>query len=405
MKNKNCIAMILAGGQGSRLASLTKEVAKPAVRFGAKYRIIDFVLTNCSHSGIDTVGVMTQYKPLILNTYISSGRSWDLDRVDGGVYVLPPYMKEESGSWYKGTANAIYQNMSFIEQFNPSHILVLSGDHIYKMDYNKMIKHHIEKDADITIAYITVPIEEASRFGILSVDDDGRITAFKEKPKQPESTSASMGIYVFKWEELKAQLIADEENPDSSNDFGKNIIPSMLAQGKRMFGYSFNGYWKDVGTVYSLWEAHMDMLNGNELDLYDDNWPIYSKSALQSPHFVDQHACVKDSFITEGCYIDGTVKHSVVSDGVHIAEGAEITDCVIMNGAKIGKGAKLYKVIVGDDAEIGENAEIGFGDTPEYVSSYCGGGVSLVSVGVKIGKNVKIGKDCLISQNICVKED
>ncbi|MEG1923010.1 MAG: glucose-1-phosphate adenylyltransferase [Clostridia bacterium] len=400
MKNKDCVAMILAGGQGSRLGTLTKDVAKPAVKFGAKYRIIDFTLTNCAHSGIDTVGVLTQYKPLILNTYISSGKSWDLDRLNGGVYVLPPYMQEDSGEWYKGTANAIYQNMSFIDQFNPKYVLVLSGDHIYKMDYSKMVKQHEATGADITIAYITVPIEEASRFGILSVDAEDRITAFDEKPKEPKSTSASMGIYVFNWSELKAQLIADEADKRSSNDFGKNIIPTMLKTDKKMYGYSFNGYWKDVGTIYSLWEAHMDMLDSNELKLYDEEWPIYSKSALKPPHFMDKHANVKNSFVTEGCYVDGTVVHSIISDGAKICEGSVIEDCVIMTDAVIGKGAKLKKVIVGQGAIIGENTVIGYNDADEYKSAYCGGGVSLISGGINIGKNRHIGKNCMVNCNL-----
>lgn len=434
MKNKKCIAMILAGGQGSRLATLTRDVAKPAVRFGAKYRIIDFVLTNCAHSGIDTVGVMTQYKPLVLNTYISSGKSWDLDRADGGVYVLPPYMQEHSGEWYKGTANAIYQNVSFIEQFDPEYVLVLSGDHIYKMDYNRMIKFHEKKGADITVAYITVPMEEASRFGILSTDKDGRITKFAEKPRNPESNHASMGIYVFGWKELKAQLIADESNAHSSNDFGKNIIPTMLAEEKKMYGFPFDGYWKDVGTVFSLWEAHMDMLKGTEFDLYDDNWPIYSKSPLKPPHFVGKHACIRDSFITEGCYIDGEVEHSVLSEGVKVEKGAVVRHSVIMNDVTIRSGAILDKVIVGQGAEILGGAVVGEGAlgliskkpdcvraasescklcrsvegnsavfrdyTDELRSDYCTGGVTLVSECIKVGCGVRVGGNCLISGDI-----
>lgn len=400
---KDCVAMILAGGQGSRLGALTKGVAKPAVQFGAKYRIIDFALTNCAHSGLDVVGVLTQYKPLLLNTYISSGKSWDLDRLNGGVYVLPPYMKEEAGEWYKGTANAIYQNIGFIEQFEPENVLVLSGDHIYKMNYASMIKKHIENDADVTIAHIPVDMKEASRFGILSFDETGRITGFEEKPKVPKSNYASMGIYVFKWKELKAQLIADEKDSRSSNDFGKNIIPHMLNTGKRVFGYGFSGYWKDVGTIYSLWQAHMDMLDSNELELYDAEWPIFSKSALKPPHYVGSFARITDSYVTEGCYINGGVKHSIISDGVKIGKGSEITDSIIMTDVCIGEGSVLNKVIIGQGAVIGNNVKIGVGKTPNFESAYCSDGITLIAGGTKIEDNRIIGENCMISSD--AKED
>ena len=300
MKQKEIIAMILAGGQGSRLGVLTKHLAKPAVQFGGKYRIIDFPLTNCAQSGIDTVGILTQYKPLELNTYIGNGQAWDLDVADGGVYILPPYMREKEGEWYKGTANAIYQNIEFIDKFNPTHVLVLSGDHIYKMNYSAMLAYHKKKNADVTIAMIPVDISEASRFGILSCDDDGRIVSFEEKPKQPKSNTASMGIYIFRWDVLRRELIADEKDKTSDNDFGKNVIPKMLNSGKRLFGYKFEGYWKDVGTVVSLWQSNMDLLDSDNLNLGDESWPILSKSALMSPHFIGGNARISNSFITDG---------------------------------------------------------------------------------------------------------
>lgn len=385
---KDCIAMILAGGQGSRLGILTKNVAKPAVPFGGKYRIIDFPLTNCVQSGIDTVGILTQYKPLELNTYIGNGQSWDLDVNDGGVYILPPYMREKEGEWYKGTANAIYQNIEFVDKFAPENVLILSGDHIYKMDYKNMLEFHQKCDADITIAMIPVDPKEASRFGILQTDNDGKIITFEEKPKQPKSNTASMGIYIFKWDVLRKELILDEEDETSSKDFGKNVIPKMLAQGSKMYGYRFEGYWKDVGTVESLWQANMDLLDNDGVNLADAEWPILSKSALKQPHFLGSHAEIFNSLITEGCYINGVVKHSVIADSVELEEGAKVVDCVVMSGAKIKKGAQLYKTIVGENAVIGENCIVGVGGgnegTDKYVSAFCSGDVSLVAPGVHV---------------------
>ncbi len=385
---KDCIAMILAGGQGSRLGVLTKNVAKPAVPFGGKYRIIDFPLTNCVQSGIDTVGILTQYKPLELNTYIGNGQSWDLDVNDGGVYILPPYMREKEGEWYKGTANAIYQNIEFVDKFAPENVLILSGDHIYKMDYKNMLEFHQKCDADITIAMIPVDPKEASRFGILQTDNDGKIITFEEKPKQPKSNTASMGIYIFKWDVLRKELILDEEDETSSKDFGKNVIPKMLAQGSKMYGYRFEGYWKDVGTVESLWQANMDLLDNDGVNLADAEWPILSKSALKQPHFLGSHAEIFNSLITEGCYINGVVKHSVIADSVELEEGAKVVDCVVMSGAKIKKGAQLYKTIVGENAVIGENCIVGVGGgnegTDKYVSAFCSGDVSLVAPGVHV---------------------
>ncbi|MGN1066673.1 MAG: glucose-1-phosphate adenylyltransferase [Candidatus Fimimonas sp.] len=384
MKQKECIAMILAGGQGSRLGVLTKRLAKPAVQFGGKYRIIDFPLTNCAQSGIDTVGILTQYKPLELNTYIGNGQAWDLDVNDGGVYILPPYMREKEGEWYKGTANAIYQNIEFIDKFNPTHVLILSGDHIYKMNYSKMLEYHKKNDSDVTIAMIPVDISEASRFGILSCDADGRINSFEEKPKQPKSNTASMGIYIFKWDVLRSELIADENDKSSSNDFGKNIIPKMLHSGKRLFGYEFNGYWKDVGTVASLWQSNMDLLDMDSLNLEDESWPILSRSALMSPHFIGSHAKVSNSLITEGCYVDGTVDHSIIFDGVTVEKGAVVTDSVVLSGAKISAGAHVVKAIVGENAVIGKKVTVGIDGNADFVSHYCSEGVSLVGPNVTL---------------------
>ncbi|MEG2158277.1 MAG: glucose-1-phosphate adenylyltransferase, partial [Clostridia bacterium] len=343
-----CVALILAGGQGSRLGTLTKGVAKPAVLFGGKYRIIDYVLTNCMHSGLDTVGVLTQYRPLELNTYIGSGQPWDLDRNNGGVYILPPYMREKEGAWYKGTANAIFQNINFVDGFAPEYVVVLSGDHIYKMDYSKMLAHHIEKKADVTIALMPVPLREAHRFGIMETDSNYKVVTFEEKPSAPKSNLASMGIYIFTWKVLREQLIADEANSESSNDFGKDILPHMLNTGLRVYGYPFKGYWKDVGTVYSLWEANMDLLDNEELNIYQSDWTIMSRSSLCEPHFVGAKADVTNSFVAEGAKIFGKVSHSVVFDGAVIEEGAIVTDSVVMTGARICSGAKVSKAIMSE---------------------------------------------------------
>lgn len=396
MKQKECIAMILAGGQGSRLGVLTKHLAKPAVQFGGKYRIIDFPLTNCAQSGLDTVGILTQYKPLELNTYIGNGQAWDLDVADGGVYILPPYMREKAGEWYKGTANAIYQNIEFIDKFNPKHVLVLSGDHIYKMNYGKMLNYHIKHNADVTIAMIPVDISEASRFGILSTDSEGRITSFEEKPAHPKSNTASMGIYIFKWDVLRRELIADEKDENSSNDFGKNVIPKMLAQGQRLFGYSFHGYWKDVGTVSSLWQANMDLLDIDSLNLADESWPILSRSALMSPHFIAGHAKIQNSLITEGCFLDGTITHSIIFDGVTVERGAEVVDSVVLSGAKICKGAKVVKAIIGENATVEDGATVGIDGDETFVSKYCSDGVSLVGANVVLPKDSKTAPNSMV---------
>lgn len=352
--------MLLAGGQGSRLYALTESTAKPAVIFGAKYRIIDFPLTNCIHSGIDTVGVLTQYQPLVLNEYIGNGQPWDLDRNMGGVNILPPYQGKDGSDWYKGTANAIYQNLTFIERYDPDYVLILSGDHIYKMDYAEMLAFHKQSGADCTISVIEVPLEEASRFGIMSADEDGRITKFEEKPKNPSSTKASMGIYIFNRKKLVEYLKADNDDPNSVNDFGKNIIPKMLAAGERMFAYPFSGYWKDVGTLSSLWEANMDLLGDEPVfDLSDDEWRIRSRPAAQPPQYIGSDAEVRDSIITQGCVIEGTVIGSVLSGGVTVKKGAVVRDSVIMNETTVEEGAHVEYAILDENVKIGKGASVG----------------------------------------------
>lgn len=360
LQKKQCVAMLLAGGQGSRLGVLTRHTAKPAIPFGGKYRIIDFPVSNCTNSGVDVVGVLTQYRPLELNAYLGSGAPWDLDLNSGGVFVLPPYSTGANGEWYKGTANSIYQNMAFIEQYQPEYVLVLSGDHIYKMDYADMLARHIEKEAAVTIAVRQVPWEETSRFGIMNTDENGTITEFEEKPKHAKSNNASMGVYVFTWSKMREYLTQDEKNPDSFNDFGKNIIPNMLSSGEKLAAYSFDGYWKDVGTIESLWEANMDLLkNPAPIDLADSGWRIYARNVGMPPHYVGKTGSVNNSLITEGSVIYGKVRGSVVSGGVTVEAGAELIDSVIMPGATIRSGAKVLRAIVGENAVVGEGALVG----------------------------------------------
>lgn len=395
--------MILAGGQGSRLGVLTKTVAKPAVPFGGKYRIIDFTLSNCIHSGIYTVGVLTQYQPLELNTYIGSGGPWDLNRNSGGVYVLPPYQSAEKGEWYKGTANAIYQNIDFVDKFNPKYVVILSGDHIYKMDYSKMVKYHKEKGADATIAVIEVPWEEASRFGIMTADNDGKIVEFAEKPKEPKSNLASMGVYVFTWEVLKKYLTSDENDPESSNDFGKNIIPTMLGNGENMCAYPFDGYWKDVGTVQSLWEANMDILaEPPAFDLRDNSWKIYSRNPVKPPHYIASSASVKNCCVTEGCNVYGSISHSILFEGVTVEKGAVVEDSIVFPGAVIKENAVVKKAVIGEEAIIGKNCVIGDENTLSgmYESQYCTGGISLIGGAVELCDNVKIGVNSMVTESV-----
>ena len=357
---KKCIAMLLAGGQGSRLYALTAKVAKPAVSFGAKYRIIDFTLSNCVNSNIDTVGVLTQYQPLILNDYIGNGQPWDLDRTYGGVHISPPYQAKTGSEWYKGTANAIYQNLSFIENYDPEHVLILSGDHIYKMDYNLMLNNHIKNNADCTIAVLEVPMEEASRFGIMNTDEDGNIVEFEEKPAQPKSNLASMGIYIFNWKLLRKELIADMKVEGSSHDFGKDIIPSYLNQGKKLVAWRFEGYWKDVGTIDSLWEANMDLLNkSSELNLDDPTWKIYTEDIPALPEYIGPNGKVEHSYVNQGAVILGHAKESVISNGVTIEEGAIVEQSVLLPGVTVGAGAKVYKALVADNIKIDADTKVG----------------------------------------------
>lgn len=399
MVSKDCVAMILAGGQGSRLGALTKNVAKPAVPFGGKYRIIDFPLSNCVHSGIHTVGVLTQYQPLELNRYIGNGNPWDLDRSHGGVYVLPPYQSAKAGEWYKGTANAIYQNLSFLESFKPENVLILSGDHIYKMHYGEMLKAHKESGAAVTIAVMPVPWEEASRFGIMNVDEEGTITDFEEKPAEPKSNLASMGIYIFTYEVLKKYLEADERDPSSANDFGKNIIPTMLENGEKMVSFRFEGYWKDVGTIHSLWEANMDLVDQPpKFDLNDRSWSIYSRNMALAPHYVGQNAKITNSTVTEGCFIDGEIKHSVIFGGVELGEGSVVSDSVIMPGAKIGKNVVIEKAVIGADAVIGDGAKVGVNssDDNKYASKLCTNDLVLIESGAEVGVEEDICKGSMV---------
>ena len=397
-RKKECVAMLLAGGQGSRLYVLTKNVAKPAVPFGGKYRIIDFPLSNCINSGIDTVGVLTQYEPHVLNAYIGSGQTWDLDRLRGGVYVLPPYQKGKTSEWYKGTANAIYQNIAFIDEYDPEYVLILSGDHIYKMNYNKMLQQHKETGADATIAVLDVPLAEASRFGIMNCKPDGTIYEFEEKPKQPKSTLASMGIYIFSWKKLRQYLTDDENNPKSSNDFGKDIIPAMLNNGEKLVSYRFEGYWKDVGTIESLWEANMDLLSPNSgLNLSDDSWKIYGRTTGSPPHFTAKDATVKHTLLSEGCEIAGDVSESVLFSDVKIAKGAKVEYSILMPGAVVEEGATVRYAIIAENAVIAKGAVVGGSPSDGDVDKW---GVAVVAEGERIGRGAKLAAKEMADEDV-----
>ena len=395
LPKQEVVAMLLAGGQGSRLGVLTRNLAKPAVPFGGKYRIIDFPLSNCVNSGIETVGVLTQYQPLELNEYIGSGQPWDLDSMNGGVHVLPPYQKSKKSDWYKGTANAITQNIPFIERYNPEYVVVLSGDHIYKMDYSKMVSYHKEKGAACTIAVYEVPMSEASRFGILNTNEDNSIYEFDEKPKVPKSNKASMGIYVFTWEKLRKYLLADEEDPKSQNDFGKNVLPAMLNAGEKMYAYKFEGYWKDVGTIDSLWDSNMDILNPNiPLDLADPDWRIYSRSPSMAPHYVAKEAQVENSLITGGCNVYGKLDFSVLFSGVYVAPGAVVESSILMPGARVEEGAHVQYAIVAENAVIGKDAVIG--KKPEEMENLEDWGVAVVGPGCEIPEGGVVAPKAMI---------
>ena len=388
-RKKECVAMLLAGGHGSRLYVLTTKVAKPAVPFGGKYKIIDFPLSNCINSGIDTVGVLTQYEPHALNAYVGAGQTWDLDRLNGGVYVLPPYQKGKNSEWYKGTANAIYQNIGFVDEYDPEYVLILSGDHIYKMNYNKMLQQHKKTGADATIAVIDVPLDEASRFGIMNCHEDGTIYEFEEKPKQPKSTLASMGIYIFTWKKLRQYLINDENNENSSNDFGKDIIPAMLGAGEKLVSFRFEGYWKDVGTIESLWEANMDLLSPKSgLNLTDDSWKIYGRNNGAPPHYTSKDAKVTHSLVSEGCEIMGSVSESVLFSDVTIHKGATVEYSILMPGAVVEPGAVVRYSIVAENAHICENAQVGASPSDGEIENW---GVAVVAADVRIGRGAKLG--------------
>ena len=399
-KKTECLAMLLAGGQGSRLGILTKNIAKPAVPYGGKYRIIDFPLSNCINSGIETVGVLTQYQPLELNSYLGNGAAWDLDRMNGGVHVLSPYQQIKGTEWYKGTANAIYQNINFIDRYDPDYVAVLSGDHIYKMDYAKMLDYHKEKDAACTIAMLEVPWEEASRFGLMFVEPDGSISEFEEKPKKPRSNKASMGVYIFTWKKLRQYLIDDENDPTSGNDFGHNVIPAMHAAGERMFAYQFDGYWKDVGTIDSLWEANLDLLNPKvDLDLSDDTWKIYSQSPVAPPHFIADTAKVENSMISEGCEIRGNVDYSILFSNVTVEEGATVRYAIVMPGTTIKKGAVVEYAIVAENTVIDENAHVG--DSPEAMADRLDDwGIAVIGEKITIGKGAKVDAKQMIDTDV-----
>ena len=393
------VAMLLAGGQGSRLGVLTQKLAKPAVPFGGKYRIIDFPLSNCVNSGIDAVGVLTQYQPLVLNEYIGSGQPWDLDGNNSGVSVLSPYQQVKGADWYSGTANAIYQNINYIDRYNPDYVVILSGDHIYKMDYSKMIAAHKENNADCTIAVIDVPLAEASRFGIMNTNPDGSIYEFEEKPAHPKSTNASMGIYVFSYDKLRKYLIEDEETEGSSHDFGKDILPKMLDDGLRMFAYEFQGYWKDVGTIDSLWESNMDLLDPNvPLDLTDESWKIYSRNPVVPPQYIAEGASVQNSLIADGCSISGSVDFSVLFSNVVVKPGAVVQDSIIMPGSVIEEGAVVQYAIVSENTVIGKNAVVGA--RPETIEDKDKWGIAVIGDTLVVGAGAKIAPKEMVSKNV-----
>ncbi len=396
---KECVAMLLAGGQGSRLYALTRDMAKPGVPFGGKYRIIDFPLSNCANSGIDTVGVLTQYRPLQLNSYIGSGAAWDLDSNDGGTYILPPYQTSgESGRWFKGTADAIYQNIGFLDLYDPEYVVILSGDHIYKMDYSDMLAVHKKNAADCTIAVLRVPMADASRFGIMTLDDQGRICRFTEKPKEPDSDLASMGIYIFTWSKLRAYLTADALDPASENDFGKNIIPNMLAAGERMYPYFFEGYWRDVGTIESFWDANMDMLSATIFDLYDQSWPIRAHSPKNIPQFIGSNAVLSHSIVTEGCEVYGSVENSVLSASAVVEEGASVEYSILMPGVRIGRGAKVSYAIIGENTVIEGGASVG--SAPDGTADW---GVATCGPNIRIRSGLSVPAGAMVYETPEVK--
>lgn len=402
MIKKEMVAMLLAGGQGSRLGVLTKKVAKPAVLYGGKYRIIDFSLSNCINSGIDTVGVLTQYQPLKLNSHIGIGKPWDLDRMNGGVTILSPYMKEESGEWYLGTANAVCQNIDYIDKIAPEFVIILSGDHIYKMDYSQMLDFHKRNHAEATISVINVPMEEASRYGIMNAYEDGRIYEFEEKPKNPKSTLASMGIYIFTWQALRHYLIKDNEDPQSEHDFGKNVIPLMLKEGRSMWAYRFEGYWRDVGTIQAFWESNMDLIRRvPEFNLFDPTWRIFTPNPVKPAHYIGPRGSVKTSIVAEGCMIFGRVRNSVIFPGVTIEEGVLVEDSIVMSNSVIHTGSYIKQCILGENVVVGKNVKMGIGEIVpnEYKPGIYNSGITVVGERANIPDNTEIGKNVMIDLN------
>lgn len=403
MIKKEIIALLLAGGQGSRLGVLTKKIAKPAVLYGGKYRIIDFSLSNCINSGIDTVGVLTQYQPLKLNSHIGIGKPWDMDRMNGGVTILSPYLKAEVGEWYKGTANAVYQNIDYVDKIAPKYVIILSGDHIYKMDYSLMLDFHKKNNAEATISVINVPIEEASRYGIMNTYENGKIYEFEEKPKNPKSTLASMGVYIFTWEVLRDYLIKDDANPQSDHDFGKNIIPTMLKDGRSMWAYRFEGYWRDVGTIQAFWESNMDLTKRvPEFNLFDPAWKIYTPNPVKPAHYIGPRGSIKTSIVAEGCMIYGKVRNSVIFPGVLIEEDALVEDSIIMSNSRVGRGSYIKKSIIGENVEMGKNVKIGIGEdiANEYKPSIYNSGITVVGERASIPDSAGIGKNVMIDINV-----
>jgi glucose-1-phosphate adenylyltransferase len=407
MVKKEIVAMLLAGGQGSRLGVLTKNIAKPAVLYGGKYRIIDFSLSNCTNSGIDTVGVLTQYLPLKLNSHIGIGKPWDMDRINGGITILSPYLKEEVGEWYKGTANAVYQNIHYIDKMNPKYVIILSGDHIYKMDYSNMLEFHKKSNADATISVIDVPLEEASRFGIMNAEENGKIFEFEEKPENPKSTLASMGVYIFTWDVLRGYLIKDNNNVESSYDFGKNIIPMMLNDDRGMWAYRFSGYWRDVGTIQAFWESNMDLIKRvPDFNLFDPLWRIYTPNPVKPAHYIGPYGSVKKSIIAEGCMIYGTVKDSVVFPGVTVEEGSVIEGSIIMSNCRIEKNSFINSSILGERVIVGNNTKIGVGElvANEFKPGVYNSGITVIGEGAIVPDNVEIGRNVMIDINSTVED-
>ncbi|MCX7745719.1 MAG: glucose-1-phosphate adenylyltransferase [Clostridia bacterium] len=407
MEKKEIVAMLLAGGQGSRLGVLTKRIAKPAVLYGGKYRIIDFSLSNCVNSGIDTVGVLTQYQPLKLNSHIGIGKPWDLDRMSGGVTILSPYVKEEVGEWYKGTANAVCQNINYIDSYSPKYVIILSGDHIYKMDYSKMLDFHKRNNAEATISVIEVPIEEANRYGIMNTHENGRIYEFEEKPKNPKSTLASMGVYIFTWEVLKDYLIRDDSNPESDHDFGKNVIPHMLKDGRSMWAFRFSGYWRDVGTVQAFWESNMDLIKRvPEFNLFDPSWRIYTPNPVKPAHYIGPKGSIKTSIVAEGCLIYGSVRNSVLFPGVTVEEGAVVEDSIIMSNSRIGSNTFICQSILSEKVVVGKGVKMGIGENQvnEFKPNLYNSGITVVGEGAEVPDHTQIGKNVMIDIGVAAEE-